>query len=662
MKQFLLPKTNYFDTILRPLFSNAGIFLAFVVLTIMMTWPWVQSLRDYAPDAGDSYLNAWILWWDYHQTLHDPLRLFDANILYPYQYTLAFSEHNYGIAFLFFPLYALGFRPLTVHGIAILTGFAFSGYGAFRLTRTLTGSRGAAWVAGVAFAFVPFRFHHLPHVTYLFSGWMPLLLEALVLYTRRPNGKRAAWLGIVFFLNALACIHWFLLTLIPLGTTALLLASRYSLWKVRRFWLYGSAALVLAALALLPFLVPYLWVRKLYGLTRTAEEARLLSAHLFNWLIVDWQNKFWPGLGSSVFEYRTELALFPGFLPPLLSVAAFRLLPQRAATRRFDYQRILIGVLDGIIVGGVIIALLCIGYGSLQPKVLGIQLFHLANARAPLIVSSLGVVVRIILAVIGHFRGGKSIKFSFRRPGWLSESLEIGLVWIFFGFIGSLGMNFFFHRLLFEYVPLFQSIRVPARWAMICFVGLALLAGAGAAQMVRRLAGRSHLAIRMSMFLVVIIVMMCEQRSAPLNLIHGAVDPDPATRRLRDTPMRGGVIELPAGAEQSNYLYTLRAADHARPLVDGISGFRPPIEQAVEEMSNSQPVPDKFGDLLEAIPVSFVVVHHGSLSPESDRALQAFFDKGVAAGRFRIVAQFSDSQRADDLYVVTRTESVNPIP
>lgn len=491
---------------------------------------------------------------------------------------------------------------------------------------------------------------------------MPLLLEALVLYTRRPNGKRATWLGIVFFLNALACIHWFLLTLIPLGTTTLLLASRYSLWKDRRFWLYGSAAVGLAALALLPFLVPYLWVRKLYGLTRTAEEARYFSAHLFDWLIVDWQNKFWPGLGSSVFEYRTELALFPGFLPPLLSVAAFRLLPQKGVTGRSDYQRILIGVLDGIIVGGVIVALLCIGYGSLQPKILGIQLFHLTNARAPLIVSSLGVLVRILLAVTAHFRGGESIKFSFRRPSWLSESLEIGLVWVFFGFIGSLGMNFFFHRLLFEYVPFFKSIRVPARWAMICFVGLALLAGAGAAQLVTRLAGRRPRAIRISIWVIVIIVMMCEQRSAPLKLIHGAVDPDPATLRLRDTPMRGGVIELPAGTGQSNYLYTLRAADHARPLVNGVSGFLTPIERAVEEMSNSQPVPERFADLLEAIPVSFVVVHHGSLIPESDRALQAFFDQGVAAGRFRIVAQFRDSERADDLYVVTRTESVNPIP
>src|SRR6266545_4295496 len=124
------------------------IFCGFLLLTIVMTWPCVTHLRDAASDPGDPYLNSWILWWDYHQTFHDPLNLFHANIFYPYRYTLAFSEHDYGIALLCFPLFALGLRPLTVHGIATLFGFAFSGYGAYRLSRTLTGCKGVAWIAG----------------------------------------------------------------------------------------------------------------------------------------------------------------------------------------------------------------------------------------------------------------------------------------------------------------------------------------------------------------------------------------------------------------------------------------------------------------------------------------------------------------------------------
>jgi len=100
----------------RTLVRESLIFFAFVVLTVAMTWPWVLHLRDAVSDPGDPYLNAWIMWWDYYQTFHDPVNLFHAPIFYPYSYTLAYSENNYGIALLFFPLYALGLRPLTAAG------------------------------------------------------------------------------------------------------------------------------------------------------------------------------------------------------------------------------------------------------------------------------------------------------------------------------------------------------------------------------------------------------------------------------------------------------------------------------------------------------------------------------------------------------------------
>ena len=35
-----------------------------------------MHLRDAVSDPGDPYMIAWTLWWDYHQTFHDPLHLF----------------------------------------------------------------------------------------------------------------------------------------------------------------------------------------------------------------------------------------------------------------------------------------------------------------------------------------------------------------------------------------------------------------------------------------------------------------------------------------------------------------------------------------------------------------------------------------------------------
>src|SRR2546423_14991282 len=129
-------------TIGRRIFRDVLILLGFFALTTVMTWPWVTRMRDAVSDEGDPYMIAWTLWWDYHQTFTDPLHLFHANVFYPYKYTLAFSEHEYGIALLFFPLFAAGLRPLTVHSVANFCGFAFSGYGEFRLARHLTRPNG----------------------------------------------------------------------------------------------------------------------------------------------------------------------------------------------------------------------------------------------------------------------------------------------------------------------------------------------------------------------------------------------------------------------------------------------------------------------------------------------------------------------------------------
>jgi hypothetical protein len=261
------------------------IFFGFLVLTVVMTWPWVTHIRDAASDPGDPYLVSWILWWDYYQTFHSPLNLFHANIFFPYRYTLAFSEHHYGIALFCFPLFALGLRPLTVTGIATLLGFAFSGYGAFRLGRTLTGSNGVGWVTGIVFAFIPYRFGQLPHLVYLFSGWIPLLLEAVVLFIREPTRKRATWLGVVFFMNALTSIHWFVLTLIPLGLSALLLLTRHGGWRNAALWRRAFVALAVASVALTPFLLPYVRAAELYRLVRNREEAIFYSAKPIHWRV-----------------------------------------------------------------------------------------------------------------------------------------------------------------------------------------------------------------------------------------------------------------------------------------------------------------------------------------------------------------------------------------
>ena len=226
------------------------------------------------------YAHAYFLWWDYHQTFHDPRHLFDATIFYPYRNTLAFGENDYGIALLFFPLFALGLKPLTVFSIAAFLSFPFTGYGMFRLSRTLSASEPLAWVAGIVFAFLPYRFHHLSHLPLIFAGWIPLLFESLILFGRERTWRRASWLGLAFFMNALTCVTWFILTLIPLGVSAIILLTRQRVWRDRAFWLRAGISLGAAALLLLPFMLPFLRVAQLHGFVRNPAEVQAFSAHM----------------------------------------------------------------------------------------------------------------------------------------------------------------------------------------------------------------------------------------------------------------------------------------------------------------------------------------------------------------------------------------------
>ncbi|HEV7858810.1 MAG TPA: DUF4214 domain-containing protein [Pyrinomonadaceae bacterium] len=577
------------------------IFLAFILLTLLMTWPWALHLRDAIPDPGDPYVHAYFLWWDFHQTFHDPLHLFEATMFYPYHQTLAFSESDYGIALLFFPFFALGLRPLTIYILATLFGFAFTGYGAFRLARTLNLSNGAAWVTGIVFAFVPYRFNQLSHLPIIFTGWVPLLLEALILFTRERSWKRAGWLGLTFLMNALTCLTWFVLTSIPLALSALFLMARYRAWREKTFWLRGGIATGAALLVLFPFLLPYYRVSQALGFIRSSAEVTEYSARFINWLAVEERNKLWHGLGGA--GIRNEMVLFPGLMPPLLLLAAM--------------------------------------------------------------FSALAVAVRSVRAPPRIFRALREMNWtSMFRQEVRSEAFALGFIWTIIGFLGSFGLNSFFHRALYEYVPLFRSMRVAARWSMIAYLGLALLSGLGA-QSCAGLVRRHWSNLQMwATYALIIILILFEQRVAPLHLMRGEADPDQLTLRLRETHMNGGLVELPAGPKRT--LYMARAADHGHPLVTAINSFVPPIEQEIESLTNTRPMPDRLLELFESIPVSYLTVHNASLNPESRAALESFLARGIASGRLRFIRSYGYHRRRADLYAVTKTEpdarSEAPLP
>ena len=635
----------------RPL-RELLVVLAFCLFTALLTWPYVTRLRDAVVDPGDPYLVTWIMWWDYHQTFRDPLNLFHSNTFFPLRYTLAFSEHCWGLALPFFPLFALGLRPLTVHAVAMFFGFALSGYGAFRLARTLTGSSGVGWVAGIVFAFVPFRFHLMSQLVYLFSPWLPLVFEALVLFVRRRSWGRAAWLGVAFLMTGLTSVSFFAFALVPLAASGAVLLTRYRLWRERELWVRGAAALGVASLLLVPFMLPYYLVSKLYGFKRSVEEVKANSAWPMHWFSSENRNKLWFGMGETMKD-GARFKLFPGLLPLLLSLAA--VFPFKREDERANFvipdgaRRAWLARLDALCIFALVLAIPAVGFDGTD--YFG-GLFRYVTSERALAVLAVAGVARLCIAYPSFLRATHANLVETLRSERRCDAFWLGLILSGIGFFYSLGWNFFFYRICYDLLPVFRSMRVPTRGAMFAYLGLSLLAGLGVRRLAQLITERRPRVSMTAVYAAACVLLLFELNAAPLSFMRGEVYPDAVTLRLKETPMRGGVVILPAGPD-FNHRYMLRAADHGKPLVVGTSGFNSPQEDQIEHWTGAGNIPSGLLNLLEQIPASYVVVKNDLIGPERRTNYSTFLTRAVSSGRLRFVNRFDGR---DDLYAVVKTE------
>lgn len=292
--------------------------LLFLVLSVVMTWPLARHLERAISDPGDPFFSTWVLDWGYHATVTDA-PLFDANILHPAKRSLAFSEHTYGITLLMLPLFGLGIAPLTIHNLAILLGFALSGYSAYLLARHATGSTPAAIVGGLAFAFIGFRFHHLGHLPYVWTVWMPLMLLGALMYAERPSWMRAVGVAAATLMNGLTSLTYFVFATPAMLLTLVVLAGRHQRLRDLRFWGRLAVGLSAAAIVMIPFALPYRAVAEEYGMQRRADEVAPNSAEWRDWLTPNLQNRNYGHLAPES-SYSHERTLFPGFAIAVLGI------------------------------------------------------------------------------------------------------------------------------------------------------------------------------------------------------------------------------------------------------------------------------------------------------------------------------------------------------
>jgi len=297
-----------------------AVFGFFLVLAIVFTWPLAIRLSTGTSDLGDPLLNTWILDWDLHAATHSPSHLYQAPIFYPGKYPIAYSENLFGIAIIALPFYLAGCPPLVIYNLMFILGFAFCGYGAYVLVRIATGSAAAGIISGVLYAFVPFRFDHMPHLQIIWGGWLPLILAALLHYWKRSTWWTAAGFGGALLMNGLTNVHYFLFGTLTIAITIFVLAfvERRADWK---FWLRLAVAGGLAVALMIPVLWPYKVVSELYKLKREPDEVLWGSATWTDWLTPTFASKTYGDLIPAE-KTQPERHLFPGLFVLFLSIVA----------------------------------------------------------------------------------------------------------------------------------------------------------------------------------------------------------------------------------------------------------------------------------------------------------------------------------------------------
>lgn len=548
-------------TLVRKAHPLALAALGYVLFTLAYTWPLPRHiLHGVAHDPGDPILNAWIFWWS---TKAVPLTTawWNSPIFYPASGTFAFSEHLLGEAPLALPLIALTGNALFGYNVALIASYVLCGLGAHFLAYTLTKRHDAAFVAGVAYAFAPYRLAQLPHIQVLSSYWVPVCLAALHRFDREATWKWGAIAAAAWLMQSLANGYFMFFLTVLLACWFLWFApGRWPVAKLARI----AACFAAAALLISPVLLGYKHILvDTYGFTRGLGPAQEYGADIGSLLHATDELWLWGWLHV---VRKPEGELFPGLT--IVALSLFVILAARPFAATAEVTRTQVRIRRVLAVLAVILlaaTALPMVYGSWRLTLGGVRIVSIARADKPLTLA--------MFAILGWMSMQPMMMAAARRRSTLPFYAFAGFaMWVF-----ALGPDpeFFGRRALYQApygwlmrLPGFDGLRVPARFWMMTLACLSVLA----ALAVNRLNGRARRLV------AVLAVAGLALDGWPREFLVRA-QPEP-----RPTPP--GVVarlDLPMTDDQDALSLYYQTIDGV-PLYNGFSGYGAPHQYAMREL------------------------------------------------------------------------------
>ena len=288
----------------------------FSVVTAAFFWPGVRHFGTHVmSQGGDGSTFLWAYWAMPRAVLRLDNPFVTDLLFHPVGAHLAFHTTTPLPMALSWPVAELFGLGVAVN-VLQLAAALLSAVGAYLLALHVCGDRRAAFVAGIAFAFVPYRFVHAGgHYNLIHAEFLPFGLLATLRLLEAPSRRRATVLGAVVGLTFLT--DFYLTVFLLVGMAVVVISRRVAHGGAPWGQLAWSAGV--AGAVSLPLLVPMLQgiaAGELEPLSGWAG-ADVRSADVLSWVVPSADHPLW---GSAVADLRRRLPArgeglaYPGLL------------------------------------------------------------------------------------------------------------------------------------------------------------------------------------------------------------------------------------------------------------------------------------------------------------------------------------------------------------
>lgn len=544
---------------------TAAAFAVYLLLAVAYTQPLLQRASSHiANDRFDPVLNASILWWN-ATTMPFSAQWWTPPHYYPSEDVAAFTENLVGLTVFSAPLQWLTGDAILTYNLMFLLTWPLSALAVYLLVLRISTRHDAAFIAGLAFAFAPYRVSQLAHLQVLACYWLPVALFGLHAFAQ--DGRRR-WLivfGAGWLLQALSNGYFMLFGAILIAVWMLYFCSTAKTWRAV---VPIGTAWMLFSLPLLPILLKYREVHARYGLQRSYQEMVYFSGQPSSWGYVSETIATW---GAWLRDYGAEANLFPGLTAVVLVVAAvaWRVWRRRGEERPVSSRRrALVFGLGAVALLAATLTIVTLVTGPWRVTVAGITVRTSGIDRVGTLALVCGAAWLLLNA---RTRAALARRDAF--PFYIGATLLMMAL--------SLGPEIRSGRtLLVEHAPYswlmwlpgFKGLRVPSRAWMLGALCLAAAGGLAFARLTPRPG-----AVRLAALLVCAAGVLAD---GWIRELPTATPPDlwpRVERRDRDRPL----LELPLGPE-FDAAATFRAVWHRRRVVNGVSGYEPPHYPALQ--------------------------------------------------------------------------------